>query len=68
MKNTFSDELNLISVSEDGIFGDYPEDVDQEERIQFSSEYYHSYFPVIFDTYTISRNIDISTILFTRYI
>lgn len=33
MKNTFSDELNLISVSEDGIFGDYPEDVDQEERI-----------------------------------
>lgn len=68
MKNTFSDEINLISVSEDGIFIDYSEDVDQEERILFSSEYYHSYLPVIFDTYTISRNIDIFTILFTRYI
>lgn len=33
MKNTFSDELNLISVSEDDIFVDYPEDIDQEERI-----------------------------------
>ena len=33
MKNTFSDEINLISVSEDGIFIDYYEDVDQEERI-----------------------------------
>ncbi|EGE2358176.1 MarR family transcriptional regulator, partial [Escherichia coli] len=26
-------EINLISVSEDGIFVDYPEDVDQEEII-----------------------------------
>lgn len=33
MKNTFSDEINLTSVSEDGIFVDYPEDVDQEEII-----------------------------------
>ncbi|HFL4825731.1 TPA: hypothetical protein ACG338_003475 [Escherichia coli] len=33
MKNTFSDEINLISVSEDGIFIDYSEDVDQKERI-----------------------------------
>ncbi len=33
MKNTFSDEINLISVSEDGIFIDYSEDVDQEERV-----------------------------------
>lgn len=33
MKNTFSDKINLISVSEDGIFVDYPEDVDQEEII-----------------------------------
>ena len=33
MKNTFSDEINLISVSEDGIFIDYSEDIDQEERI-----------------------------------
>lgn len=33
MKNTFSDEINLISVSDDGIFIDYSEDVDQEERI-----------------------------------
>lgn len=33
MKNTFSDEINLISVSEDGIFVDYTEDVDQEEII-----------------------------------
>lgn len=33
MKNTFSDEINLISVSEDCIFVDYPEDVDQEEII-----------------------------------
>lgn len=33
MKNTFSDEINLNSVSEDGIFVDYPEDVDQEEII-----------------------------------
>lgn len=33
MKNTFSDEINLFSVSEDGIFVDYPEDVDQEEII-----------------------------------
>lgn len=33
MKNTFSDEINLISVSEDGIFIDYSEDVDQEERL-----------------------------------
>lgn len=33
MKNTFSDEINLISVSEDGIFIDYSEDVDQEEII-----------------------------------
>lgn len=33
MKNTFSDEINFISVSEDGIFIDYSEDVDQEERI-----------------------------------
>ena len=33
MKNTFSDEINLISVSEDGIFIDYSVDVDQEERI-----------------------------------
>ncbi len=33
MKNTFSDEINLISVSGDGIFVDYPEDVDQEEII-----------------------------------
>lgn len=33
MKNTFSDEINLISVSEDGIFIDYSEDVDQKEKI-----------------------------------
>jgi len=33
MKNTFSDEINLISVLEDGIFIDYSEDVDQEERV-----------------------------------
>lgn len=33
MKNTFSDEINLFSVSEDGIFIDYSEDVDQKERI-----------------------------------
>lgn len=33
MKNTFSDEINLISVSEDGIFIDHSEDVDQEERV-----------------------------------
>lgn len=33
MKNTFSDDINLISVSEDAIFVDYPEDVDQEEII-----------------------------------
>lgn len=33
MKNTFSDEIKIISVSEDGIFIDYSEDVDQEERI-----------------------------------
>ncbi len=33
MKYTFSDEINLISVSEDGIFIDYSEDVDQKERI-----------------------------------
>lgn len=33
MKNTFSDEINLISVLEDDIFVDYPVDIDQEERI-----------------------------------
>lgn len=33
MKNTFSDEIKIISVSEDAIFVDYSEDVDQEERI-----------------------------------
>ena len=33
MKNTFSDEIKIISVSEDDIFIDYSEDVDQEEII-----------------------------------